>query len=188
MKRDLLGKKSKKPSVTISSHDYFNLIPMEILSEIFCHVGYKTLVIVSSVCKTWRQVALSDPVWQSITNRYSIHFPFGLNFPERKLSSLKIIHDFFLELRQQSHLLGVVGLKYLDEEQLEPLLKDTGFILELVQKVQQTDDEAMTDLLQALLKNKKYYSEVFQTIASVLGETEAIKASQFFLLDPRGGK
>jgi hypothetical protein len=111
VKMDLMGTKPKKQRQHLEVSQKAILFPEDILSEIFCHVGYKTLVRVASVCKTWRKIALSDKVWKFLTNRYSIYFPNGLKFPNQRISSLIVIHSFFEASKKKYKRAAIAALK-----------------------------------------------------------------------------
>jgi hypothetical protein len=169
---DLLGEKPQKQRPELLPCE--NIFPEDILGEIFCHVGYKTLVQFASVCKTWRKIALSDKVWKSLTNRYSIYFPTGLKFPSRTISALKIVQDYYRKSKLKSITAGWMMLETFSDQEIEPLLADSVFIAEVVKK--QTGNHSLLDkIISIVFNNKDHHAENFDAVAAVMGEANLLQ-------------
>ncbi len=90
----------------------------EVLTEIFVHLGLKSLCRVSGVCKLWREIASQSRIWQNICQKYSFYF----RYEDRHLLD-KVPN--FLVAKKLVQLENDVMLESIQDLQLESSLKNS---------------------------------------------------------------
>ncbi len=102
MKLQEMGRKMQKKGLKVeeSAIPYWKSLPLELLTEIFSHLGSKSLIRVAGVCKLWRTAAQSDIVMTSLVQRYSGYLPLSLS--SVSLQTINDIQTLFAKWRKES--------------------------------------------------------------------------------------
>ncbi len=100
----------------IKAQEFWNSLPVELLTEIFSHLSPRSLVRCSMVCKKWKIAANQEVIKKAFCKRYSLFLP--ATIPESPFELSRLIWSLMQNERQVTR----TGLM------LNPLFLDSSFV------------------------------------------------------------